>query len=524
MKRFGICSLTPFLSIICLAALATSANAVTTILNRNVETDTENRPFFPSGYSDGTVTYLNPSGYSGTAFPGAEFTTVTNSNVGNGGDGTNGLPMGVGVNFGVSFTARTTTAGHKLSDGTQVGLGVNSSSVQTDGNTSQLSTGEQLLFDNFQLTNVSIYDPLGLLQAGATVGNPRWRALRSSDHASGDTATTSSDAAATLDVTTFNTATSIENNYTVGLISPPNGLASPLYVTTTSGNWHFKGIQYSVDINYELNPTPSASRRTFMLGELSQTVQYEGNATAQLTDIGAMDSHLTITAAGDGALLDTNDIGVGSNSTTDGTSTTDQLAVQRRTHGALGEAIQISFDRDVSLESLTLGSFDLDGSEPVVLSFVSGTNPFTGLAGYSGEYALGANSITFTRTAGGQTPYPITFGMNGQDEIFIEEGTVLAVTGIPVATGDYNRDGHVDAADYVLWRKSDISGAIGYTDWRSRYGSFDDGGILLDMITVNLPPAIGSASGNSLAAVPEPASALMFLLAAFAWPLKRRRR
>ena len=85
-------------------AVATRADAVTLPLSRNVETDTENRPFFQSGYNDGTVTYLNPAGYSGSALPEAESTTVTGTGLGIGGDGTNGLPMGVGINFGVSFT------------------------------------------------------------------------------------------------------------------------------------------------------------------------------------------------------------------------------------------------------------------------------------------------------------------------------------------------------------------------------------------------------------------------------------
>jgi hypothetical protein len=249
-----------------------------------------------------------------------------------------------------------------------------------------------------------------------------------------------------------------------------------------------------------------------MLGELSQTTQYEGNPSVQLTATGAMDTHLTMTAAGDGALLDTKDIGVGVNSTADGTSTTTELALQRRIHGGISEAIQLSFDRDVSLESLSVGSLDLDGTEPVVLSFVSGTNPFTGLTGYSGEYTLDANSITFNRSLGGQTPYPITFGMNGQSQLFVQAGTVLAVTGKPTVTGDYNGYAVVDAADYVLWRKNDIDGIQGYTNWRANFGKLDDGGILLDMITVNMPAA-ASASGHSFAAVPEPASGLLLFVA-----------
>src|SRR3954463_4770620 len=44
-----------------------------------------------------------------------------------------------------------------------------------------------------------------------------------------------------------------------------------------------------------------------------------------------------------------------------------------------------------------------------------------------------------------------------------------------IALGDYNNDGKVDAADYVLWRKTNINGATGYTDWRANYGNLSGG-------------------------------------------------
>ena len=36
--------------------------------------------------------------------------------------------------------------------------------------------------------------------------------------------------------------------------------------------------------------------------------------------------------------------------------------------------------------------------------------------------------------------------------------------------GDYNHDGVVDAADYVVWRKTGINGQQGFNDWRSNFG------------------------------------------------------
>lgn len=37
--------------------------------------------------------------------------------------------------------------------------------------------------------------------------------------------------------------------------------------------------------------------------------------------------------------------------------------------------------------------------------------------------------------------------------------------------GDYNASASVDAADYVMWRKSNINGATGFTDWRINFGA-----------------------------------------------------
>jgi hypothetical protein len=152
----------------------------------------------------------------------------------------------------------------------------------------------------------------------------------------------------------------------------------------------------------------------------------------------------------------------------------------------------------------------------VVLSFVSGTNPFTGLTGYSGDYTLGASSLTFNTSGGGQTPYTITYGMNSQDEIMIAAGTVLSLTSNPVfgngfildmitvnvpdvgLTGDYNGDGGVDAADYVVWRKNpaNFGGQQGYDDWRANFGD-------------SLP---GAGNGGLVGTVPEPASFALILM------------
>jgi T5SS/PEP-CTERM-associated repeat protein len=84
---------------------------------------------------------------------------------------------------------------------------------------------------------------------------------------------------------------------------------------------------------------------------------------------------------------------------------------------------------------------------------------------------------------------------------------VLAVTGGAGLPGDYNSDGTVDAADYVVWRKTDESQA-GYDLWRTNFGRTAGSGI-------------GAAAA---AAVPEPAAILMVLTASLALSITGNRR
>jgi hypothetical protein len=70
--------------------------------------------------------------------------------------------------------------------------------------------------------------------------------------------------------------------------------------------------------------------------------------------------------------------------------------------------------------------------------------------------------------------------------------------------GDYNENGTVDAADYVLWRENNINGAQGYADWKTNFGR-------------TLTPGSGSA-----AAVPEPAGVALLLIGGLAAAALRR--
>jgi hypothetical protein len=109
----------------------------------------------------------------------------------------------------------------------------------------------------------------------------------------------------------------------------------------------------------------------------------------------------------------------------------------------------------------------------------------------------------------------MAFGMNlfshlNDLVINVDEVRFDTVAGVP---GDYNNNGTVDAADYVLWRNGgplanevDTPGTVNaadYTAWRARFGN-------------------SSGSGNAFgAAVPEPAGVLL-LIVGLAWPMTSR--
>jgi hypothetical protein len=87
----------------------------------------------------------------------------------------------------------------------------------------------------------------------------------------------------------------------------------------------------------------------------------------------------------------------------------------------------------------------------------------------------------------------------------------------PGVAGDYNNDGTVNAADYVLWRKGGTLAnevadpgtvsAADYTEWRARFGN-----------------TAGSGASLDGAAVPEPSSLFIFLIGALASSGCARRR
>jgi autotransporter-associated beta strand protein len=137
-------------------------------------------------------------------------------------------------------------------------------------------------------------------------------------------------------------------------------------------------------------------------------------------------------------------------------------------------------------------------------------NNVGGLA--NGTYTLidytGALAGSAANLALGTTPAGFNFSI-------VDSGSTIDLmvsTGGGGLDGDYNMDGKVDAADYVVWRKDPSAHGgdpDGYNTWRTNFGR-----------------TAGSGSGSSLGAgaVPEPSAIALLLLGLMAGAVARRKR
>ena len=262
----------------------------------------------------------------------------------------------------------------------------------------------------------------------------------------------------------------------------------------------------------------------------------QGKTTHQIVESGLT---LTLTAVGGGAVLDRNSNGVGVNSTADSGS----AGVQRRIDGSLTspEAIHFSFDKDVAITSMLIGSLETtSGLESLELSFISGENPFAGLTGYGGDFDLSANSLAYGTTSGAGTPLAIPFGAGGQSELVLRAGTVLAITANPAldggvlfdaitielqpTPGDFTGDGEVDGEDLAVWREF-----FGATDAHAGMGDANGDRIVdgADFLTWQRQ-LTGPGAVVTQSPVPEPSAAALASLGvvcsgvAFLRKLRRR--
>jgi len=88
--------------------------------------------------------------------------------------------------------------------------------------------------------------------------------------------------------------------------------------------------------------------------------------------------------------------------------------------------------------------------------------------------------------------------------------TNVQLSVIQALAGDFNGDGTVNAADYVVWRKN-VGTQASYDTWRANFGH-----------TAGSGAALPSANPLS-AAVPEPSAVVLMVLAAAGWCFLRCR-
>jgi hypothetical protein len=158
----------------------------------------------------------------------------------------------------------------------------------------------------------------------------------------------------------------------------------------------------------------------------------------------------------------------------------------------------------------TLGDFfsSADGStlytQGATVSATFGGSTYNWTISYTGSIVwndANASTITSLSDTGG-----VDIVLKGLSSVIVPQGV----------QGDYNNNGVVDAADYVLWRNGgplqnevDAPGTVNaadYTAWRARFGNTS-----------------GAGAGLSGGAVPEPTAILLVLAGAVVTSCARRR-
>lgn len=194
-------------------------------------------------------------------------------------------------------------------------------------------------------------------------------------------------------------------------------------------------------------------------------------------------------------------------------------------------SVQVSHDGLLTFQITSLGSssqtaLSVQGLETAALNASVGAtgNHWTHATGSRGtswisDYIFSTGPYTMDVAVGAAgTPgtYPITVMYVGDGPVGTSKSFNLTITpaGVP---GDYNNNGTVDAADYVLWRNGgplqnevDAPGTVNaadYTAWRARFGN-----------------ATGSGVSYSITAVPEASSALLVVLGMIGAVMNSRRR
>jgi fibronectin-binding autotransporter adhesin len=244
---------------------------------------------------------------------------------------------------------------------------------------------------------------------------------------------------------------------------------------------------------------------TFDLGGFNQTAVALSAVSANAATVfnsGAGFNTLTLNTVGSNTFNGTIDGNI--NLTVGGTGTqiltgANTYAGDTRVQGGTLSITQpyLADSADVYVSSGALFDLNFTGDDFIDSLFLGGSPAAVGTWGGPGSGATNISSL-----------------LSGTGTLDVQ--TLGTVVGVP---GDYNNNGVVDAADYVVWRKSvgqssltnrsgSIIGPVGQADfnfWRSRFGAT-------------------SGAGSALAegTVPEPSAAMLFVSCMLVLAMKRR--
>lgn len=161
-------------------------------------------------------------------------------------------------------------------------------------------------------------------------------------------------------------------------------------------------------------------------------------------------------------------------------------------------------DPTASNVNTLLGWFDSSGG-----LLASDDNGAGGLLSQIDGVVPAGGKLTFAVSGVGDTGFSGSHTEDGAYDLRVQ----IVTPGVP---GDYNNNGKVDSADYVLWRNggplmNEVSApgtvnAADYTAWRARFGNTSGSGADADFAD---------------AAIPEPTTLVMVMLASTGWYLRR---
>jgi hypothetical protein len=167
--------------------------------------------------------------------------------------------------------------------------------------------------------------------------------------------------------------------------------------------------------------------------------------------------------------------------------------------GTLGTAGSTGIDADLTSTGtlhIDLGQHNVDHFNVTGTASIAGSTIDISLDNFTPDPQQQFTILSAAGGLGGLASNQLTLsGDNAGFSVNVSGSDVILEFGSGGLVGDYSGNGIVDAADYVVWRDGDSpdSGPQGYLDWKVNFGN--------------------TAGSGATAAVPEPASLVLYLLA-----------